>query len=165
MNLNRVYTIHKLLVQWVGVAKIMISYNNEIWDFHGNEYWISTLEDGGSKILRNVGILPHHYAASQPRRKPRLELSCGNLARTEQAVYSYSGGYGFESGQDHRLSSLRVFVIFLSLRRRMPESHLEIGYDRLLTDPYLFVHHNAGRNRNESFTIVADLKFWVKTVK
>jgi hypothetical protein len=31
-------------------------------------------EDGGSKILRNVGILPHHYTASQPRRA-RLESS------------------------------------------------------------------------------------------
>jgi hypothetical protein len=30
------------------------------------------LEDGGSMDLRNVSILPKHYAASQPR-KPRLE--------------------------------------------------------------------------------------------
>jgi len=30
-------------------------------------------EDGGSKVLRNVGDLPQHYAASQPRRL-RLEL-------------------------------------------------------------------------------------------
>jgi hypothetical protein len=28
-------------------------------------------EDGGSKVLRNVGILPQHYMASQPR-TPRL---------------------------------------------------------------------------------------------
>jgi hypothetical protein len=31
-------------------------------------------EDGSSKMLRNVSILPEHYAASQPRR-PRLEAS------------------------------------------------------------------------------------------
>jgi len=30
------------------------------------------LEDGSNKFLRNAGILPHHYTASQPRR-PRLE--------------------------------------------------------------------------------------------
>jgi hypothetical protein len=30
-------------------------------------------EDGGSLDLRNVGILPQHYTASQPRR-PRLEI-------------------------------------------------------------------------------------------
>jgi hypothetical protein len=29
-------------------------------------------EGGGSTVLRNVGILPHQYMASQPRR-PRLE--------------------------------------------------------------------------------------------
>jgi hypothetical protein len=29
-------------------------------------------EDGGSMDLRNVGILPQHYTASEPRR-PRLE--------------------------------------------------------------------------------------------
>jgi hypothetical protein len=31
-------------------------------------------EDGGSMDLRNVGILPQHYTASQPRRL-RLEIS------------------------------------------------------------------------------------------
>jgi hypothetical protein len=36
-------------------------------------------EDGGCMDLRNIGILPHHYTASQPRR-PRLELSrCESL--------------------------------------------------------------------------------------
>jgi len=29
-------------------------------------------EDGGSMVLQNIGILPHHYAVSQPRR-PELE--------------------------------------------------------------------------------------------
>jgi hypothetical protein len=36
------------------------------------EYTASEHEDGGSMVLRNVGILPQHYTASQPRR-PRLE--------------------------------------------------------------------------------------------
>jgi len=31
-------------------------------------------EDGGRMGLRNVGIQPQHYTASQPRR-PRLEIS------------------------------------------------------------------------------------------
>jgi hypothetical protein len=31
-------------------------------------------EDGGSRVLRNIRILPQHYAASRPRR-PRLESS------------------------------------------------------------------------------------------
>jgi hypothetical protein len=31
-------------------------------------------EDGGSKVLRNIGILPQHYTASQTRR-PRLKSS------------------------------------------------------------------------------------------
>jgi hypothetical protein len=30
------------------------------------QYTVSKPEDGGSKILRNVGILLHHYIASQP---------------------------------------------------------------------------------------------------
>jgi hypothetical protein len=28
----------------------------------------SRMSDGGSKVLRNVGILAHHYTMSQPRR-------------------------------------------------------------------------------------------------
>jgi len=31
-------------------------------------------EDGGNMVIRNVGILLHHYTTSQPRR-PRLEYS------------------------------------------------------------------------------------------
>jgi len=31
-------------------------------------------EDGGSKVLRNIGILPQHYTASQSRRL-RLKLT------------------------------------------------------------------------------------------
>jgi len=30
-------------------------------------------EDGGTKVLRNVGFLPQHYTASQPR-SPRFEF-------------------------------------------------------------------------------------------
>jgi len=40
-------------------------------------HWFNTPnrgEDGDRMVLRNVGILPHHHAASQPRR-PRLEPS------------------------------------------------------------------------------------------
>jgi len=31
-------------------------------------------ECGGSKVLRNIGVLPHHYTASEPR-KSRLKFS------------------------------------------------------------------------------------------
>jgi hypothetical protein len=37
-----------------------------------HQYTSQPTEDGGSKVLRNVGILPHHYRSSQPRR-PRFE--------------------------------------------------------------------------------------------
>jgi len=49
--------------------------------FHVEDLWIVTMcsvlveyqrEDGGSKVLRNVGMLPQHYTASEPRR-PRLQ--------------------------------------------------------------------------------------------
>jgi hypothetical protein len=37
-------------------------------------FWFVTFhsEDGGSKVVRNAGILPRHYKESQPRR-PRFE--------------------------------------------------------------------------------------------
>jgi len=40
----------------------------EIWGFHGVEDSSRFLqgEDGGSKVRRNVGFLPHHYTASRP---------------------------------------------------------------------------------------------------
>jgi len=39
---------------------------------HGEVIYVLHPEDGGSMVLRNVGILPQHYTASQ-RRKSRLE--------------------------------------------------------------------------------------------
>jgi hypothetical protein len=38
-------------------------------------------EDGGSMILRNVGILPHHYKISQPRRPLQPEDVCSIVLR------------------------------------------------------------------------------------
>jgi hypothetical protein len=55
-----------------------------MWGFHGGKdsspgllgcnalQCCDKIDDGGSMDLRNVGILPQHYAASQPRR-PRLK--------------------------------------------------------------------------------------------
>jgi hypothetical protein len=42
---------------------------------HVEVFWFVTpqSEDGGSKLLRNVGIIPQHYTASQPR---RLQFEC-----------------------------------------------------------------------------------------
>jgi hypothetical protein len=52
-------------------------------------FWVVTLcsvsiftlqrEDGGSMVLRNVDILPHHYTASQPRRPRHACISLSNL--------------------------------------------------------------------------------------
>jgi len=41
---------------------------------HVEVFWFVTpqSEDGGSKLLRNVGIIPQHYTESQ-RRRPLLE--------------------------------------------------------------------------------------------
>jgi hypothetical protein len=39
-------------------------------------YTVSHPEDGSSKFLRNVGIIPQHYAVSQPR---KFELDCSLL--------------------------------------------------------------------------------------
>jgi hypothetical protein len=35
-----------------------------------------TMSDGGSMVFQNVGILRHHYMASQPRRWYVLNLHC-----------------------------------------------------------------------------------------
>jgi len=40
-------------------SESLVSYRNTTRSFHP--------EDGGSKLLRNVGILSHHYTASRPR--------------------------------------------------------------------------------------------------
>jgi len=52
-------------------------------------FWVVAFqpEDVNSKILRNVGILPQHYTASQPRR-PRLELNNMAAARNPHLAFS-----------------------------------------------------------------------------
>jgi hypothetical protein len=48
-------------------------------------------EDGGSMILRNVGILPQRYTMSGPR-KPRLESSSPWKPQTSHLVWGFHGG-------------------------------------------------------------------------
>jgi hypothetical protein len=52
------------------------NFNSNVSEIHVSNLWVISLhpEDGGQIVLRNVGILPQHYAASKPRR-PRLESS------------------------------------------------------------------------------------------
>jgi hypothetical protein len=60
-------TLHVIITQNMEAAKsseIFVPYR--ITHYHNTEY-------GGSKILRDFGILPQHYTASKPRR-PRLEI-------------------------------------------------------------------------------------------
>jgi len=50
----------------------VILMSHDIWGFHGDENSNRGLlgcdpEDGGSMVLRNVGILPQKYTASKPR--------------------------------------------------------------------------------------------------
>jgi hypothetical protein len=41
-------------------------------------------EDGGSNVLRNVGVLPQHHTVSQPR---RWRLKFTNMLNSEKAYY------------------------------------------------------------------------------
>jgi hypothetical protein len=60
-------------------------------NFGGTRCIHSHPEDGGSKVVRNVGILPHHYTASQARRR-RLEISVGtNVYKIENSKTHTSG--------------------------------------------------------------------------
>jgi hypothetical protein len=43
-------------------------------------------EDRGGKVLRNAGILPHHYMASQPRR-PGNQRNNDNILQHELEIY------------------------------------------------------------------------------
>jgi len=45
-----------------------LMFSSELWCCVLMWQDTSTLEDGGSKVVSNVGILPHHYIVSQPRR-------------------------------------------------------------------------------------------------
>jgi hypothetical protein len=58
--------------------EILVSWSSGLWHrvvMPPSSGWSLRLEDGGGKFLRNVGILPHQFAVSQPRR-PRHESSC-----------------------------------------------------------------------------------------
>jgi hypothetical protein len=50
VNTEVIFRVNKFSI-WS--FETMVTYHITIWS-----------EDGGSKVLRNVGILPHHYTAS-----------------------------------------------------------------------------------------------------
>jgi hypothetical protein len=53
----------------------------------------------------------------------------------------HSEGARLESHLGYRLSSFRIFVVFLSLSKKMPVYNFNIGKDRLLLNPYLLIFH------------------------
>jgi hypothetical protein len=62
----------KILLAWSPAAYIIRTNINATEKVEWSAtYWIHP-EDGGSKLLRNVGILPQHHTMSEPRRQ-RLE--------------------------------------------------------------------------------------------
>jgi hypothetical protein len=62
---------------WVFILLELRGSIRLVYNFKQTGVWVKTKfprqfrptlpEDGGSKILRNVGIIPHHYMSSQPR--------------------------------------------------------------------------------------------------
>jgi hypothetical protein len=61
------YTISGNAVNYVISDAVTFQVQDEV-------FWVVTPYSGGRRVLRNVGILPQHYTASQPGR-PRLETS------------------------------------------------------------------------------------------
>jgi len=48
-------------------------------------------EDGGNTVLRNIGILPHHFTTSQPRR-PRLQYLSEWKGQVSLPIYPFPRG-------------------------------------------------------------------------
>jgi hypothetical protein len=65
-------------------------------------------EDGGSKVLRNVGILPQHYTMSPPRRS-RLEF----ISKRHSLHPEDGGSEALRNGG----------ILPITMRRRNPEDH------------------------------------------
>jgi hypothetical protein len=58
----------------------------------GGGLWLHAPGDGVSTVLRNVGILPHHYTASQPRKTSTL---CSSPWKAKMLVVTASPGFFF----------------------------------------------------------------------
>jgi hypothetical protein len=72
---------HRILKMEAACAsETLVSYHNIIWR--------QNREDGGSMVLRNVDILPHHYTASQPL-GPQLERSSPWTPHTSECPYGF----------------------------------------------------------------------------
>jgi hypothetical protein len=67
---------------------------------------------------------------------------CSNLAQTVKLLTCY-GGARFKSGLGHQLSRLRLFVVFFSLLRQVPE-YLKLDLNRFLAIPFQFTVIQSG---------------------
>jgi hypothetical protein len=79
-----VYCTLKIETAWT--SETSVSYHNTTSCRTSEDDLNLQDEDGGSMDLRNVGILPQHYTASQPIR-PRLEISAPCKPRNSYPVH------------------------------------------------------------------------------
>jgi len=49
-------------------SETLVSYHNITWRHNPEKLDALQPEEGGSNVLRNIGILVQHYTASKPRR-------------------------------------------------------------------------------------------------
>jgi hypothetical protein len=76
----------QVVVSWIVTSYSDVQYSN-ISEQHA-DFLFTHPEDGGSVVLRNVGILPHHCTASQSRR-PRL-LAFQGVSSQKFCTYFFS---------------------------------------------------------------------------
>jgi hypothetical protein len=103
---------------------------NKTWELRSSPWWRFRLRysglwhrgDGGSRALRNVGILPQHYTASQPRR-PWLESKSKWLHKFNVGLLMWAG-IVTEYGLDDRIIGVRfpAWAGNFSLRHRVQTS-------------------------------------------
>jgi hypothetical protein len=95
----------------------------------------------GSHSVYAALVFKHHHVSEGPQFETHTDGSTEQGSSVGDGSDMHSGGACFELRQGHRLCSVRIIVVVLSVTGRVPGYYFEIGQDHFLSS--LRIHHSS----------------------